>query len=143
MKISIYLNIVLILIISCTGKEEAEILNFNDGDHFYLIIPVHGCNGCIAKSKRFVSSNLNNPLITFVITSYTTPKDVRLNLGDDLLKSKAVLLDTKNQLIKDGYSSDFPTIVYKENDQIVFIELTAEIISQELSLLNKKISEET
>jgi len=133
-SLTIFYYAIILLLSSCSnGKQET--IEFESKYH-YLVIPVHGCPGCIQKAKSHAEEHLYSERIKYIFTDFTTEKDVRLSIGSQLFKSDRIILDRSNQLIDDGFTSSYPTLVFTEKGKLKKIILSPDVIDDKLKKLN-------
>jgi hypothetical protein len=95
-------------------------LNLTD-DNFelnapYVIIPNAGCPGCLSSAEDLVLKFKGSPCVKFVFIEVTSLKQLKIKLGNDILKYPNVLLDNN------GFSSEldlhtfYPLIFYPQNN---------------------------
>lgn len=63
----------------------------------YVIIPNQGCEGCISQAEAFVKKNIKEKDNTrYIFTRIQSIKLLKIKLGNDIVNSSKVLLDTAN-----------------------------------------------
>lgn len=88
-----------------------------------IILPNAGCEGCITNTELFVKDNISGELgLTVVLTGTTSKKNIRLKLGEELLKNKNVYLDLNSHFYQKGMVGLYPVILYTRNNEIFRLE---------------------
>lgn len=78
----------------------------------YVIIPNQGCEGCISQAEAFVKKNITKNNIRYVFTRIQSTKLLKIKLGNDIMSSRKVLLDTANKIEYPDKKNDiYPMIV--------------------------------
>jgi len=90
----------------------------------YLVIPNAGCDGCISYSEEFVKTNYKKyPNLIFILTSISSQKKLKYILGDSILKSNNVVIDSNNVfLYPQNENKIYPLVIYTNKDNITKIE---------------------
>ena len=119
----IYLFLIFLSLNSCNRSLEfrvSKFLNLTD-DNFelntpYVIIPNAGCPDCLSSAEDFVLKFKGSSCVKFVFIEVTSLKQLKIKLGNDILKYSNVLLDNN------GFSSEldlhtfYPLIFYPHNN---------------------------
>jgi hypothetical protein len=92
-----------------------------------LIIPNAACPGCISSSEEFMITNcgLYNNRIKFILTNFKSPKQLKIKIGEDILKSENVYLDKYNIVWKQGINSIYPIVIYLKDGVVFLVELVS------------------
>jgi len=79
----------------------------------YVVIPNQGCEGCISTVEDFVKKHYaTNDHIRYVFTRIQSVKLLRIKLGNEVMNSSKVLLDTANVIVyPDETKAIYPMIV--------------------------------
>jgi hypothetical protein len=87
----------------------------------YVIIPNQGCEGCISTAEAFVKKHINSPDgIKYIFTRIQSVKLLRIKLGDSVVFSKKVLLDTTNMIeYPDKEKEIYPMIVVLSGQKVL------------------------
>lgn len=89
----------------------------------FLVIPNAGCIGCISSAEAFVLTNIDaSDDLVVIFTSFKSRKALKLKLGTDIFNHSRVLIDSKEEVYRQGFSSIYPIIYYMKNEQIVDIK---------------------
>lgn len=86
-------------------------LGDNTSATYYLIIPLAGCPPCVQEGLHLLRARLDNPKVTFIITS-NEAKRITLTLTQKELQAKNVLIDRDNVLDKAGVVDDGLVRIY-------------------------------
>lgn len=137
MKIRIFL---LFVLFSCntTIKNDSLDTFFNE---YYLesyrsykaiiFIPFDGCSKCIKQGVEFVSDNLQNKDICFVLSHYSQKK-ITMELDEYNLKKSNIIVDTALIAYKTGLIESEPVIYYINSEKVIKqIKVTSEIADNE------------
>lgn len=86
----------------------------------YVIIPDQGCEGCISTAEAFVKDNINAPDSTkYIFTRIQSVKLLKIKLGNDVMSSSKVLLDTADIIeYPDKEKAIYPMIVSVKDHRI-------------------------
>jgi hypothetical protein len=88
----------------------------------YVIIPNQGCEGCISQAEAFVKKNITKDNIRYVFTKIQSTKLLKIKLGNDIMSSRKILLDTANIIEYPDKKNDiYPMIVTVSNHKITRI----------------------
>lgn len=89
----------------------------------YIIIPNQGCEGCISHAEAFVKKNIGGPdNIRYIFTRIQSIKLLKIKLGNDIMASNKILLDTANIIeFPDKKNDIYPMIVTVNNHKITNI----------------------
>lgn len=91
-------------------------------DGVYIIIPNVGCESCINSAEEFLLNNLGNNDITFILTKFTSIKQIKIHLGERVIKSSNVILDRNSIVYKKGLESIYPAFIYVIRSKIEKVE---------------------
>lgn len=86
----------------------------------YVIIPNQGCEGCISTAEAFVKNNIDNSdSIRYIFTRIQSVKLLKIKLGNDVMSSSKVLLDTADMIeYDDKEKAIYPMIVSIKDHRI-------------------------
>ncbi|SFF02452.1 hypothetical protein SAMN05518672_11496 [Chitinophaga sp. CF118] len=89
----------------------------------YVIIPNQGCEGCISHAEAFVKKNIaNSDSIRYIFTRIQSIKLLKIKLGNEIMSSRKMLLDTANTIEYPDKKNDiYPMIVTVHNHRITNI----------------------
>jgi len=88
----------------------------------YVIIPNQGCEGCISQAEAFVKKNITKNNIRYVFTRIQSTKLLRIKLGNDIMSSRKILLDTANIIVyPDKKNNIYPMTVTVSDHKITRI----------------------
>lgn len=112
-------SLLFLLIFSACSEEHASLhksIHSLDADMFttgtYVIIPNQGCEGCISQAEAFVKKNITKDSIRYIFTRIQSTKLLRIKLGNDIMSSRKILLDTANIIEYPDKKNDiYPMII--------------------------------
>lgn len=89
----------------------------------YVIIPNQGCEGCISHAEAFVKKNITRPdNIRYIFTRIQSTKLLKIKLGNDIMSSRKILLDTANIIVYPDKKNDiYPMVVTLQNNRIIHV----------------------
>jgi hypothetical protein len=88
----------------------------------YVIIPNQGCEGCISEAEAFVKKNITKSNIRYIFTRIQSTKLLKIKLGNDIMNSQKILLDTANTIEYPDKKNDiYPMIVTVSDHKITGI----------------------
>lgn len=90
---------------------------------YCIVIPKAGCGGCIDQAIKFLKFELNNFSDTrIVFTGIEDVKRLRLDIGQDVLDSENVYLDSAQSFQNIDLKSIYPQIFFLENGSVINIK---------------------
>ncbi|SHN36527.1 hypothetical protein [Chitinophaga sp. CF418] len=86
----------------------------------YVIIPNQGCEGCISTAEAFVKNNIGmSDSIRYIFTRIQSAKLLKIKLGNDVMTSNKVLLDTADIITyPDKEKEIYPMIISMKDHRI-------------------------
>ena len=115
-----------------------------DPDNVLMVINMRGCSVCYSKALYFLGQNLNLNSVTYIITGIQSKKNLRIRLGDEVVESAFVYLDTKNLFFSGGIDEPYPIIVYRKDGLRLEIDIAGldnkDAYSKLANYLNQGIS---
>lgn len=86
----------------------------------YVIIPNQGCEGCISTAEAFVKNNIDvSDSTRYVFTRIQSVKLLKIKLGNNVMSSSRVLLDTADIIeYPDKEKEIYPMIITVKDHQI-------------------------
>lgn len=86
----------------------------------YVIIPNQGCEGCISTAEAFVKNNIGkSDSIRYIFTRIQSAKLLKIKLGNDVMSSNKVLLDTADMIeYPDKEKEIYPMIVTVKDHRV-------------------------
>jgi len=86
----------------------------------YVIIPNQGCEGCISTAEAFVKNNIGkSDNIRYIFTRIQSAKLLKIKLGNDVMSSNKVLLDTADMIeYPDKEKEIYPMIVTVKDHRV-------------------------
>lgn len=86
----------------------------------YIIIPNQGCDGCISTAEAYVRKNVAKAdQVRYIFTRIQSVKLLQIRLGNEVMSSSKVLLDTANTIVyPDKKQEIYPMIVIMDHHQI-------------------------
>jgi len=86
----------------------------------YIIIPNQGCEGCISTAEAFVKNNISkSDNIRYIFTRIQSAKLLKIKLGNDVMSSNKVLLDTADTIeYPDKGKEIYPMIVTVKDHRV-------------------------
>jgi len=89
----------------------------------YVIIPNQGCEGCISHAEAFVKKNITRPdNVRYIFTRIQSTKLLKIKLGNAIMSSRKILLDTANIIVYPDKKNDiYPMVITLENNRIIHV----------------------
>ncbi|HVI45296.1 MAG TPA: hypothetical protein VM802_10515 [Chitinophaga sp.] len=86
----------------------------------YVVIPNEGCEGCISTAESFVKKNIHAAAnIRYIFTRIQSSKLLKIKLGNDVMSSNRVLLDTANIIeYPDKANNIYPMVIILHDGKI-------------------------
>lgn len=82
-----------------------------------VIMPRVGCTSCIHKSESFLKKYIDNNKVLFVFTRIGNEKKLKIEIGNDILSRKNVVIDRNNAFVKSTYEeSSYPILMERMPD---------------------------
>ena len=131
--------ILLVVVISLLGCNETRVQPVDiDNYKYYLLIPVHGCGGCVQKARAFANNHLGNKNLGIIFINFTTEKDAKLAIGEEFYNSKEIIIDRSNYLYNCGFDTTYPSIILNSERREVMV-LKPDIIESKLLELDSLV----
>ena len=156
MKKTLIKLLVLYLFCSCNFKGDRKnsniIKNVNTfvrshnivRDTYLVVVPNQGCPGCITVAEQFVKENYSNKKLTIVFTSVMSLKILKNQMGEEILNSQNVFIDSSDVLLNQIPDAYYPFWVHIKGNKIgeVFFQSPKISAMDELRSELKKIRNE-
>lgn len=78
---------------------------------YVLLIPNAGCPGCTSSAESFMLMHLDSQEIVYVLTNFTSKKNISVKLGSDIFQYDNVIIDENNKFYNNNIMVSYP-IVY-------------------------------
>lgn len=90
----------------------------------YFIIPNSGCTGCINVAEKFLIDNVDKEQkIKYILTNYTSKKDLSIRFKINLDTRANIILDQSNVLYANGIRTIYPIVAYFDGSYVQKIEI--------------------
>lgn len=150
-KVSIYLIVTfsICLLISCSNSSNRNVIQSLDDMGIILepnisrvfLIPNAGCPGCTTSAESFMVLNLESHEVIYILTNFTSVKNITSKLGKDVIESFNVHLDTENIFYTNGVITPYPIIYHIEGGRITKSDTVSPYSPNSIALLELHINE--
>lgn len=118
-----FLFLIFLNLTSCNYSIENKVnkfLNLTD-ENFglntpYVIIPNAGCPGCLSSAEDLVLRYKGSSCVKFVFIEVTSLKQLKIKLGNDILKYPNILLDNNDISAELDLHTFYPLVFYPQDN---------------------------
>lgn len=110
---------------SCNAPEK-KVLNASkelkidlNKKEYLLLIPNAGCPGCTSSAESFMLMHLNSSKIVFVLTNFSSKKNIKTKLGSDIFNYRNIVLDEENIFYANGVMASYPIVYTIDSDRSI------------------------
>lgn len=87
-------------------------------EKWIVVLPGLGCKGCIQEAEAFMSKNINNKQIFFVLTKVESIKLLQQKTGIQINDHQNIYIDNENHFEIPSENGIYPLIIQLDNKKI-------------------------